>query len=136
MFVNILSFYGLHTYITWYNLIEGGAALDYFYTIILNFLVIILVFFTQLHLYKSTEHMSKCLTCSFSLTMAVLLALLNFSMNTSESFIEKLFTLYPLMIALFAFYLQCKKGRLTMFIRFIFSMAVLTGLVDYLTYSL
>ncbi|WP_409228783.1 hypothetical protein [Gudongella sp. SC589] len=105
-------------------------------TMIMNFLVVILVFFTQLHLYKSSEHMSKCLTCSFSLTMAVLLALLNFSMASSETSLEKLFTLYPLMIALFAFYLRWKKGRLTMFIRFIFSMAVLTGLIDYLTYSL
>lgn len=110
--------------------------MSYVVSMILNLTIVILVVFTQLHLYKSNEHMSKCLTCSFSLTMAVLLAMLNFSTSSGTDSFEGIFALYPIMIALFAFYLRWKKGRLTMFIRFIFSVAVLAGLADYLTYSL
>lgn len=106
-----------------------------FGTLVINFLIIILVVFTQLHLYKSENHMSKCLTCSFSLTIAVLLALLNFSLSTADTFFDKMTTLYPIIIALFAFYLRWKKGKLTMFIRFIFSTAIISGLIDYLIYT-
>ncbi len=102
--------------------------------LLINFLIIVLVIFTQLHLYKSENHMSKCLTCSFSLTMAVLLALFNFSLSTADTFFDRTATLYPIIIALFAFYLRWKKGRLTIFIRLIFSTAIISGLIDYLIY--